>query len=45
MTEAFKEYMNNSLKDIRENTVKKVQSIEVETNKCLKRIIDEFRWK
>lgn len=33
MIEAFKENINNSLKDIWENTLKKVETLEEEANK------------
>lgn len=38
MTEAFKEQMNKSLKEIQENTIKQVEVFKVETNESLKDI-------
>ena len=36
--ESFKENINNSLKEIQENTVRQVEALKEETNKFLKEI-------
>ena len=51
MIEAFKEDINNSLKEIQENTVKQIDVFKEETNKSNKELpetkapIKEYTWR